>query len=448
MRRRPHRSTTAALFTLCLVALVMLAACAPTAAPTPTPTKAPPPPATPTAAAPKVEATKPAEKPAEKPAATPTTAVSKPTGKAVKVCYLTPLSGPVAVFGLPQSIAVKMAQEDINNSGGINGSPLEVLMKDSPFDPKQAVTLVRECAEKDQALAIFGPYSSGEYDVAAPLAKDLSLPVISATSSKVGGTLPGRPWAFRISNTDDVMQDAGVRYFNRANPQVKKMVIVGDIAAAVIEPIIKTHFPASFKKYGLELLGTVEFTTGMTDMSAVVTKIKSMNPEGIAVIGLPAEWMLVAKELARQGVKLPVLTTNHAAGGNTVFVVKDEVEGWILSHHFQEDLPGPEREAYVKRFKALGEADPRMPKPVYATVEAYMYDALMYSAKVMREGKVTGDTPAQQARVILRDGFNAMKGYKGIVRTYEMNQDGDAVGQPFPVVARKGRWELLWKDYQ
>ena len=448
MRRRPHGRALLALFTLSLVALILAAACAPAAAPTPTPTKAPAPAATPTTAAPKVEATKPAEKPAEKPAATPTTAASKPTGKTVKICYMTPLSGPVAVFGLPQSIAVKMAQDDINNSGGINGSPLEVLTKDAPFDPKQAVTLVRECAEKEQAVAIFGPYSSGEYDVAAPLVKDLTLPLISATSSKVGGALPGRPWSFRFTNTDDIMQDAGVRYFNRANPQIKKMVIVGDIAAAVIEPIIKTHFPAAFKKYGLELLGTVEFTTGMTDMSAVVTKVKSMNPEGIAIIGLPGEWMLIAKELARQGVKLPVLTTNHAAGGNTVFIVKDEVEGWVLSHHFQEDVPGPEREAYVKRFKALGEADTRMPKPVYATVEAYMYDAIMYGAKVMREGKVTGDTPAQQARNILRDGFNSMKGYTGIVRTYDMNQEGDAVGQPYPVVAKNGRWELLWKDYR
>src|SRR3970040_377610 len=95
---------------LLLMALALLAAaCAPAAAP-------PPPPTT---AAPKVEAPKPAA-----PAATPTTApASKPTGKAVKICYLTPLTGPLASIGLPQSIAVKMAQEDVNNTGGINRRP-------------------------------------------------------------------------------------------------------------------------------------------------------------------------------------------------------------------------------------------------------------------------------------------------------------------------------------
>src|SRR3972149_4374068 len=144
MRKTPKHPL--AMAALAIVAImVVVAACAPAATPPPAPTKAPPPP------------------PA--PAATPTTApVAKPTGKAIKVCYLTPLTGPLASIGLPQSIAVKMAQEDINNTGGINGSPLEVLTKDSPFDAKQAVTLVREGPEKDQVVALFGPYSSAEFD--------------------------------------------------------------------------------------------------------------------------------------------------------------------------------------------------------------------------------------------------------------------------------------------
>ncbi|MDP2936821.1 MAG: ABC transporter substrate-binding protein [Dehalococcoidia bacterium] len=443
MRRSPKRPL--AMAALALVAImVVVAACAPAATPTPTPTKAPPPPPTATAAPAKVVATAPAEKPVEKPAATPTTApVAKPTGKAIKVCYLTPLTGPLASIGLPQSIAVKMAQEDINNTGGINGSPLEVLTKDSPFDAKQAVTLVRECAEKDQVVALFGPYSSGEFDVAAPLGKDLTMPVIGASTTKVGGALSGRPWSFRMTITDDLSTDAGVGAFAKVYPNAKKIVIIGDVKEAVTEPVVKVHYPPAFKKYGLESLGLVEFTRGMTDFGAVVTKVKEMKPEGIAIAALPGEWALIAKELANQGVKVPVVSSPHPWPGNTVFQVKDVVEGWIVGAFFQEDLPGAEVQAWVKRFRATGEADPKIPKPVYASVDPQMYDAIMYGAKVMREGKVTGDTPFQQVRVLLRDGYNAMKDYKGIVRTYTMNQDGDAVGPVYPVVAKNGRWELI-----
>ena len=424
---------------LLLMALALLAAaCAPAAAPTPTPTKAAPA-ATPTTAAPKVEATKPAA-----PAATPTTApAAKPTGKAVKICYLTPLTGPLASIGLPQSIAVKMAQEDVNNTGGINGSPLEVLTKDSPFDAKQAVTLVRECAERDQAVALFGPYSSAEFDNAAPLGKELNMPVVGATTTKVGGALSGRPWSFRMTITDDLSTDAGVGAFAKAYPNAKKIVIIGDVKEAVTEPVVKVHYPAAFKKYNLESLGLVEFTRGMTDFGAVVTKVKEMNPQGIAIAALPAEWSFIAKELAKQGVKVPTVSSPHPWPGNTVFQVKDEVEGWIVGAFFQEDLPAPEQQAWVKRFKAIGEADPKIPKPVYASVDPQMYDAIMYAAKVMRDAKVTGDTPFQQVRNTIRDGFNAMKDYKGIVRTYTMNQDGDAVGPVYPVAAKNGRWELI-----
>jgi len=39
--------------------------------------------------------------------------------------------------------------------------------------------------------------------------------------------------------------------------------------------------------------------------------------------------------------------------------------------------------------------------------------------------------------------YENSKDYKGIVRTYTMNQDGDAVGPVYPVAAKNGRWELI-----
>lgn len=431
--------------TLLLALAVLAAACAPAAAPTPTPTKAAPA-ATPTTAAPKVEATKPAAEPTKPaaPAATPTTAAAaKPTGKAIKVCFLTPLSGPVASLGLPQTIAVKMAQDDINNAGGINGSPIEVLTKDSPFDARQSVTLFRECADRDGAIAVFGPYSSGEYDQAAPLSTDLKIPVIGATTTKVEAS-KGFPYAFRMSITDDLSVPAAVKAFAKVHPTAKKIVIIGDVKEAVTEPVVKVHFPNGFKEAGLENMGLVEFTRGMTDMSAVVTKAKEMNPQGLAIAALPGEWALLAKEIAKQGLKVPVVVSAHPWPGNTVFGVKAEVEGWILAAFFQEDLPGAEVQAWVKRFKTTGEADSRIPKPVYATVEPQMYDAIMASAKILRDAKVNGDTPVQQARDALRTGLENLKDYKGIVRTYTMDKTlHDAAGAVYPVVAKDGRWELI-----
>ncbi len=423
---------------LALVALLLLvAACAPQAASTPVATKAPA--ASTAAVAPTVQATSSASTPA--PAST--TTASKPTGKAVKICYIAPLSGPVASLGWPQTVAVKMAQEDINNSGGINGSPVEVVTKDSPFDAQQVVILFRECAEREQAVLVLGAYSSGEYDQEAPLSTDLRTPVIGASTTKVGAA-KGFPYAFRMSIPDDISHDAAVKAYRKVNPNIKKVVIIGDVKEPVVEPVTRTWFPKFLKENGFDVIGTVEFTRGMTDFGAVVTKAKEMNPEGIALDGLPQEWSILATEMKRQGLNVPVVTGVHPWPGNTVYAVKDAVQGWITAAFFNDDLPGSEQQAWVKRFKATGEADSRIPKPLYAATEPQMYDAFMVSAKIMREAKVTGDTPVQQVRDAIRNGLENMKDYKGITRTYTMDKQlHDAAGAVYPVVAKDGRWVLL-----
>lgn len=439
MKRIPKNPTALAVMALIVVAMVAMA-CAPAAAPTPTPTKAaaPAPAATPTTAAPKVEPTK----PAAPPAATATSAPPKAAAKAIKVCYLAPLSGPVASLGLPQSIAAKMAEEDISKTG-VNGSKWELAIKDSPFDAQQSVTLFRECATRDQVFAAFGPYSSGEFDQTAPLSGDLKLPVIGTTTTKVGAA-KGMPYAFRMSIPDDLSVEAAVKAYRKAYPNIKKVAIISDVREAVVEPVTKEWFPKFLKENGFEVVGTSEFTRGMTDMGAVVTKAKGMSPEGLAVDGLPQEWSILAKELTRQGLKVPTVMAAHSWPGNTVFAVKDDVEGWIAPAFFQEDLPGDVVQAWVKRFKAAGEADAKIPKPVYAAVEPQLYDAMMAVADIMRKAGVNGDTPLQQARDAVRNGLEDLKDYKGIVRTYTMDKNlHDAAGAVYPVVAKNGRWELI-----
>ncbi|MDP2727900.1 MAG: ABC transporter substrate-binding protein, partial [Dehalococcoidia bacterium] len=126
---------------LAAIAIALLAACAPAAAPAPTTTQA-----TPAAAA----------TTAPKPAAAPTTSAAAPTGAPIKIGYLTPLTGATAPFGHLEKVSISLAEEDISKAGGINGSPLQIIRYDSPFDPTQAVTLVRKLAGDDKAFAILG----------------------------------------------------------------------------------------------------------------------------------------------------------------------------------------------------------------------------------------------------------------------------------------------------
>lgn len=429
------------------ILLIVVTACAPAAAtPTATPTKAAA--AATTAPAATAAATKPAGSPtaaatpaaaATKPAGTPTTAAAKPTGTPVKLGYINPFTGPVASYGLLQRITVNMAVDDINASGGINGSPLQLITDDSPFDPKQAVVAVRKQAEQDRVFAIVGPYASAEMEVAAPLGNQLKIVVVSGSSTKVGVAEANRPWAFQMNIPDSVALPPTIDAYKKLYPNVKSIVLTGDTKQSVTETMINDVFPKMLPQKGLNLVATVPFEGGITDFSAIVTKIKSYNPDGIAVASLMPEAIGLAKELQRQQVTVPVMTDNHPTGGPVVQTAGDAVNGWVMSALFDWENPDPKVQAFVKRFWDKAAQDPDIkPKPESVVTEGTYYDTVMILADIMRKAGIKGDTSLQDARQKILDGMTNLKGYQGVGGVYNMLPSGNAERQAPPAFTAQG----------
>ena len=70
------------------------------------------------------------------------------------------LSGPIKVWGVPVSNGMKMAVEEINAAGGINGRKIKMILEDSGYDPKRAVLASQKMVERDKVFAMVGPMGS------------------------------------------------------------------------------------------------------------------------------------------------------------------------------------------------------------------------------------------------------------------------------------------------
>src|SRR6059058_6407667 len=70
------------------------------------------------------------------------------------------LSGPIKFWGVPVSNGMKMAVEEINAAGGINGRKLKLVLEDSGYDPKRAVLASQKMVERDKIFAMVGPMGS------------------------------------------------------------------------------------------------------------------------------------------------------------------------------------------------------------------------------------------------------------------------------------------------
>jgi ABC-type branched-subunit amino acid transport system substrate-binding protein len=94
-------------------------------------------------------------------AATPSMSQTKVTNQGISATEIivgnhSDLSGPVKVWGVPFTNGMKMATDEINAAGGINGRKIKLVIEDSGYDPKKAVLATQKLIEKDQVFTIVG----------------------------------------------------------------------------------------------------------------------------------------------------------------------------------------------------------------------------------------------------------------------------------------------------
>jgi ABC-type branched-subunit amino acid transport system substrate-binding protein len=70
------------------------------------------------------------------------------------------LSGPIKGWGVPVSNGMKMAVDEVNAAGGINGRKIKLVVEDSGYDPKKAVLATQKMIEKDKVFSMIGAMGS------------------------------------------------------------------------------------------------------------------------------------------------------------------------------------------------------------------------------------------------------------------------------------------------
>ena len=74
------------------------------------------------------------------------------------------LTGPGSAWGVPVANGMKMAVEEINLAGGVNGRKIKLIIEDSGYDPKRAVLATQKLIDRDQIFSMIGamgsPYGS------------------------------------------------------------------------------------------------------------------------------------------------------------------------------------------------------------------------------------------------------------------------------------------------
>ena len=219
----------------------------------------------------------------------------------VKIGHVAPVSGAQAHYGKDNENGARMAIEELNAQGvTIGGKKIkfELVAEDDAADPKQGTAAAQKLCDAKVA-GVVGHLNSGTTIPASKVYNDCGIPHVTGAATNPNLTKPGYKTTFRIIANDNAL-GAGLAFYATDTLKLKTVAIVDDRTAygqGVADVFKKT---AAAK--GMKVVDEQFTTDKATDFMAILTAIKSKNPDAIFFGGMDPQAGPMLRQMEQLGM--------------------------------------------------------------------------------------------------------------------------------------------------
>jgi branched-chain amino acid transport system substrate-binding protein len=360
-------------------------------------------------------------------------AISYGQSEKIKIGHLTPLTGFLGALGAYAVLGMRMAEEEINKSGGIMGRQLEVIAEDS-VNPATAATKAQRLLEQDGALVLMGEVNSASALTIMQVAdrnKKLFIQT-GARSDALRGKNCNR-YTFHTDIPNTVMVNTVGKALLRDN-MVKDKKFFTLTADYIFGHDLLAAAKRFFGANQGNLIGDELIATDVTDFSPYLLKIRQAKPDVVCSNLAGNQVTTLIKQYAEFGLPYPIVGFNlntadaWAAGeGNLAGI-------WPTVWYHTLDLPASK--TFVENFtKKNGK-----PPDNHAWIE---YVAFKIMAQAMNETKST-DTDTLIGYFEKETQFDILKARKAYFRKWDHQLVQEAYTfSPKPKGQAKDKWDLI-----
>lgn len=295
----------------------------------------------------------------------------------LRIGTLLPQSGQLAhlIYG-PQA-AVKLAMSEINDSGGVLGQDMELVVEGNEFDASDPTVINKSIEDIVTAAPSFvlGAMGTGNTNAAMPRLSEAK--ILMGSPSNTGVALSGiNKYYFRTIASDTIQGRALGNLVTQDGHTVVAMLAQNNDYGIGL----RDNFQETIEAAGAELVygakgAGEEFPESQTSFTSEVTAVLSKKPEAIAIVSYE-EAKQIIPELAAQGFDLSKL---YLVDGNTV--PYSEFDPGLLEGA-QGTTPG--RATKGEFLDALEASDSAITQSTNFAPEAY--DAIMLVALAAQRG--------------------------------------------------------------
>ena len=229
------------------------------------------------------------------------------------------LTGKYATNGVHAKNGYEYAITKIKEDGGVKIGDkcynFRVIYYDDESKGDRGATLAERLISQDKVQYMLGPYSSGLTKAIAPVTEKYQIPMIEAEGASRSLFNKGYKYLFAVLSTSEQYLASAVTLAAEKAKESGRSVSSVKVAIAVEnDPFsldIRAGVSEDAAKLGMKVVIDEKLPRDLSDMSAILTKVKLLKPDLLIVSGHSKGAATAVRQIGEQNIKVPMIALTH-----------------------------------------------------------------------------------------------------------------------------------------
>lgn len=256
------------------------------------------------------------------------------------------LTGKYATNGIHAKNGYEFAIQKIAENGGIRMGDqcynFKVTYYDDESKGDRGATLAERLINQDKVQYMLGPYSSGMTKAIAPVTEKYQIPMVEAEGASRSLFNKGYKYLFAVLSTSEQYLASAItlaaekaRENGREPSSVKVAVAVEndpfslDIRAGILDDAAR---------YNMKVVIDEKLPRDLSDMSAILTKVKLIKPDVLVVSGHSKGAATAVRQIDEMQVKVPMIALTHCEAADVTGKFGDAANDLLCATQWAETL--------------------------------------------------------------------------------------------------------------
>lgn len=256
------------------------------------------------------------------------------------------LTGKYATNGVHAQNGYEFAATKIAENGGIKMGDtcynFEIIYYDDESKGDRGATLAERLINQDGVQYMLGPYSSGLTKAIAPVTEKYQIPMVEAEGASRSLFNKGYKYLFAVLSTSEQYLASAVTL--AAEMAEKEGKTASDVTIAIAvenDPFsldIRAGVMEDAEKYGMKIVIDEKLPRDLSDMTAILTKVKLVKPDVLVVSGHSKGAATAVRQIGEQKIAVPMVAITHCEAADVVGNFGDFAENVLCSTQWAETL--------------------------------------------------------------------------------------------------------------